>query len=321
MQLSAAETAQLATQLDRRVARLTQLLRANVRSESSVAALLTLRAARRRGPAADHRPRRRRAGGAADDDRASCGGSRATGWWSGRRIRSTPALPRIALTDAGRDELATVRAQRAAVLQQRLDRLDDGARAALAAAMNPSTTSSPSDRLTSASPPASSTSRAPSGPSPSRASSPSWASAWSTRSCRRSRRELHASPSDVSLLFTSYFAMTGVSMLSPASSEPRIGPRRTLLVGLALVVIFAALAGAAGSVFEIACFRAGLGPGQRAVHRDRAVGDRGRRVRRAGAARSSCTRPRSASASRPGRCSAGCSAGSPGAARSSVPRC
>ena len=44
---------------------------------------------------------------------------------------------RIALTDAGRDELATVRAQRAAVLQARLDRLDDDARAALAAAIEP----------------------------------------------------------------------------------------------------------------------------------------------------------------------------------------
>ena len=61
----------------------------------------------------------------------------------------------------------------------------------------------------------------------------------------------------------------------------RIGPRRTLLVGLALVVVFSALAGAAGSVFEIAGFRLGWGLGQRAVHRDRAVGDRRRGDRRA----------------------------------------
>jgi DNA-binding MarR family transcriptional regulator len=44
---------------------------------------------------------------------------------------------RVALTDAGRDELAAVRSQRAAVLQDRLDRLDDDARAALAAALDP----------------------------------------------------------------------------------------------------------------------------------------------------------------------------------------
>jgi ACDE family multidrug resistance protein len=73
--------------------------------------------------------------------------------------------------------------------------------------------------------------------------------------------ELHASPSDVSLLFTSYFAMTGVSMLVTGWASSRIGPRRTLLVGLALVVTFSALAGAAGSVFQIAGFRLGWGLG------------------------------------------------------------
>jgi ACDE family multidrug resistance protein len=73
--------------------------------------------------------------------------------------------------------------------------------------------------------------------------------------------ELHASPSDVSLLFTTYFAMTGVSMLITGWAASRIGPRRTLLVGLALVVIFATLAGLAGSVFQIAFFRLGWGLG------------------------------------------------------------
>ena len=47
-----------------------------------------------------------------------------------------------------------------------------------------------------------------------------------------------------------------------------------------------------------------LGPGQRAVHRHRARGDHRRGQRRRVAARSSSTRPRSASASRPARCSA-----------------
>jgi MFS transporter, ACDE family, multidrug resistance protein len=73
--------------------------------------------------------------------------------------------------------------------------------------------------------------------------------------------ELHASPSDVSLLFTSYFAMTGVSMLVTGWAASRVGPRKTLLVGLALVVVFSALAGAAGSVFQIAGFRLGWGLG------------------------------------------------------------
>jgi MFS transporter, ACDE family, multidrug resistance protein len=73
--------------------------------------------------------------------------------------------------------------------------------------------------------------------------------------------DLDASPSQVSLLFTSYFAMTGVAMLFSGFTASRIGSRRTLLLGLALVVIFSALAGAAGSVFEIAGFRLGWGLG------------------------------------------------------------
>src|SRR3954466_8063052 len=60
--------------------------------------------------------------------------------------------------------------------------------------------------------------------------------------------DLDASPSQVSLLFTSYFAMTGVAMLFSGFTASRIGSRRTLLVGLTLVVLFSALAGAAGSV-------------------------------------------------------------------------
>jgi ACDE family multidrug resistance protein len=73
--------------------------------------------------------------------------------------------------------------------------------------------------------------------------------------------DLDASPSQVSLLFTSYFAMTGVAMLFSGFTASRIGSRRTLLLGLTLVVIFSALAGAAGSVLQIAGFRLGWGLG------------------------------------------------------------
>ncbi|HEY7077692.1 MAG TPA: MFS transporter [Solirubrobacteraceae bacterium] len=73
--------------------------------------------------------------------------------------------------------------------------------------------------------------------------------------------QLHASPSQVELLFTSYFAFTGVSMLVTGFVSSRIGPRKTLLAGLALVVAFSALAGASGSVGEIVGFRAGWGLG------------------------------------------------------------
>jgi MFS transporter, ACDE family, multidrug resistance protein len=73
--------------------------------------------------------------------------------------------------------------------------------------------------------------------------------------------DLDASPSQVSLLFTSYFAMTGLSMLVTGWVASRIGPRRTLLLGLAGVVAFSALAGASGTVGEIAGFRLGWGVG------------------------------------------------------------
>src|SRR5436190_7509771 len=73
--------------------------------------------------------------------------------------------------------------------------------------------------------------------------------------------QLHASPSQVELLFTSYFAFTGVSTLVTGFVSSRIGPRKTLLAGLTLVVIFSALAGASGSIGQIVGFRAGWGLG------------------------------------------------------------
>ena len=57
-------------------------------------------------------------------------------------------------------------------------------------------------------------------------------------------QDLDATPSQVSLLFTSYFAITGVSMLVTGYVSSRIGPRKTLLGGLVLVIVFSALAGA-----------------------------------------------------------------------------
>ncbi|MBY4109326.1 MFS transporter [Rhodococcus fascians] len=73
--------------------------------------------------------------------------------------------------------------------------------------------------------------------------------------------QLHASPSQVSLLFTSYMLVTGVAMLITGVASSRFGPKRTLLAGLAVIVVFAALAGMSGSVGEIIGFRAGWGLG------------------------------------------------------------
>ncbi|MGW5936515.1 MFS transporter [Streptomyces celluloflavus] len=72
---------------------------------------------------------------------------------------------------------------------------------------------------------------------------------------------LHASNSQVSLLFTSYFLITAVAMLVTGFVSSRIGSRKTLLAGLALVVVFAALSGMSRSVGQLVGFRAGWGLG------------------------------------------------------------
>jgi predicted MFS family arabinose efflux permease len=72
---------------------------------------------------------------------------------------------------------------------------------------------------------------------------------------------LHASTSQVELLFTSYFLIIGISNLLAGFFATRIGAKRTLLGGLLLVVVFSALAGASNTVAEVVGFRAGWGLG------------------------------------------------------------
>jgi ACDE family multidrug resistance protein len=73
--------------------------------------------------------------------------------------------------------------------------------------------------------------------------------------------ELGAGPSQVSLLFTSYLAVMGVAMLGTGWVSSRVGAKRTLLIGLALIIVGAALAGSQDTVGGIVAFRAlwGLG--------------------------------------------------------------
>ena len=73
--------------------------------------------------------------------------------------------------------------------------------------------------------------------------------------------QLHASPAQVELLFTSYLVVTAVAMLVTGWVSSRIGAKRTLITGLALIVVFAALAGPSGSIGGIVGFRAGWGLG------------------------------------------------------------
>lgn len=73
--------------------------------------------------------------------------------------------------------------------------------------------------------------------------------------------QLDATPSQVSLMFTSYMAIMGVAMLVTGVVSSRIGPKRTLLSGLVLIIVFAALAGSSNSVGAVVGFRAGWGLG------------------------------------------------------------
>jgi len=74
-------------------------------------------------------------------------------------------------------------------------------------------------------------------------------------------KNLEASTSEVSLLFTSYFLVTAVAMLISGFVSSRIGGKKTLLIGLAIIVVFASLSGLSGSVEQLVGFRAGWGLG------------------------------------------------------------
>jgi DNA-binding MarR family transcriptional regulator len=130
----APDTGTLASQLDRRISRVTQLLRAETYGSSSVATLLTLRRLEDQGPM--------RITELATAERVAQ--PTMTGL-VGRLehdglVRRTPdpddaRAVRVVLTDPGRDRLAAARQARAAVLQARLDALEPAQRAALAAAV------------------------------------------------------------------------------------------------------------------------------------------------------------------------------------------
>jgi predicted MFS family arabinose efflux permease len=72
---------------------------------------------------------------------------------------------------------------------------------------------------------------------------------------------LKASPTQTEMLFTSYLFITGVAMFFTSWISSRIGAKRTLLIGLALIVVFALAAGLSPNVEAIIGFRAGWGLG------------------------------------------------------------
>lgn len=74
-------------------------------------------------------------------------------------------------------------------------------------------------------------------------------------------KAMGATPSQVEWLFTSYIAVMALAMLVSGVLATRIGGRRTMLIGLCLVVVFAFLSGKAPSIGVLAIMRAGWGLG------------------------------------------------------------
>ncbi|MBZ4486044.1 MFS transporter [Microbacterium sp. cx-55] len=72
---------------------------------------------------------------------------------------------------------------------------------------------------------------------------------------------LQATPVETEMLFTSYLLVTGLAMLVTSWISSRIGAKATLLIGLALIVVFALMCALSGSVDAIIGFRAGWGLG------------------------------------------------------------
>ena len=68
--------------------------------------------------------------------------------------------------------------------------------------------------------------------------------------------DLSATPSQVALLFTSYNGVMAVAMLITGFVSSRLGAKRTLLLGLAIIVVGAGLAGAQNVIPGIVAFRA-----------------------------------------------------------------
>ncbi|EFM08604.1 major facilitator superfamily MFS_1 [Paenibacillus curdlanolyticus YK9] len=74
-------------------------------------------------------------------------------------------------------------------------------------------------------------------------------------------KKLHASSSDVTLLFTSYNAVMAVAMLITGVISSRLGAKWTLVLGVVIIAVFAALGGNSNSITALVLLRGGWGLG------------------------------------------------------------
>lgn len=74
-------------------------------------------------------------------------------------------------------------------------------------------------------------------------------------------RSMGATPSQVEWLFTSYIAVMALTMLISGVLGTRLGGKRTMMLGLGMVVVFATCSGLSPSIGVLAVFRGGWGLG------------------------------------------------------------
>ncbi|KAB2338435.1 MFS transporter [Cytobacillus depressus] len=74
-------------------------------------------------------------------------------------------------------------------------------------------------------------------------------------------KNLNATPSEVSLLFTSYNAVMALAMLITGMISSRLGIKWTLLVGIVIIAVFSALGGFSNGIWTLVALRGGWGLG------------------------------------------------------------
>lgn len=73
--------------------------------------------------------------------------------------------------------------------------------------------------------------------------------------------KMDASPSEVSLLFTSYNAVMAVAMLVTGMISSRVGIKGTLLMGVVIIAVFSGLGGLSNNIWTLVGLRGGWGLG------------------------------------------------------------
>ncbi|GAA0608016.1 MFS transporter [Virgibacillus siamensis] len=74
-------------------------------------------------------------------------------------------------------------------------------------------------------------------------------------------KQLDATKSETTLLFTSYNAVMAFAMLVTGAITSRIGIKRTLIAGIIIIAVFAGLGGASNGIWELVALRGGWGLG------------------------------------------------------------